>query len=99
MSCARSSSVRSVSPQRDPAFRSPDNLYQLVFCDGIAGFAAENIVQTGLRAALIAQPQEILQRVGDFPAGEQIDGNVELVLSGHVGRIAIPLKNPAVDRV
>ena len=40
-----------------------------------------------------------MQRIRDLPAGEQVDGDVELVLGGHVGRIAVPLEDAAVDPV
>ena len=67
--------------------------------DGVAGLAAENVVQPGLGAALVVQPQEILQRVGDPPASIHIDRDVKLVLGRHVRRTAVPFENPLVDRV
>jgi hypothetical protein len=68
-----------------------------VLGDGVARLAAEDVVEARLRAALVAQPQEVLQRIGDPPAREQVDGDVELVLGRHVGRVAVPLQHPLVD--
>ena len=44
-----------------------------------------------LRAALVAESQEVLERIGDPPPGEEIHRNIELVLGRHIRRIAIPL--------
>ena len=67
--------------------------------DRVTGLAAENIVQAGLGTAFIAQAQEVLQRIGNPPAGEEVDRDVKLVLGGHIRRIAVPLENPLVDRI
>ena len=70
-----------------------------MFGHGIAGLATENVVKAGLRTALIAQPQKILQRVGYPPAGEEVDRDVELVLGRHIRRAAVPFEHPFIDRV
>ena len=70
-----------------------------MFGDGVAGLAAENIVESRLRTAFVAKSQKVLQRIGNPPAGEQIDRYVELVLGRHVRRIAVPLQHPFVDRI
>jgi len=36
----------------------------------VAGLTAQDIVQPGLGAAFIAQAQEVLQRIGNPPAGK-----------------------------
>src|SRR5690349_21574540 len=85
--------------QRYAILGGADDLDQLMFGDGVAGPAAEDIVEAGLSATLVVQPQKVLQRIDDAPAGEKVDRDVELVLGRHVGRIAIPLENPLVDQV
>ena len=76
-----------------------DDLDQLMLGDGISGLAPQDVVQAGLSTAFIAQSQEVLEGLGDPPAGEEIDRDVELVLGRHVRRVAVPLENPLVDRI
>src|SRR3984893_3020919 len=45
------------------------------------------------------QPQKVLERIYNPPAGEEVDRDVELVLGWHIGRIAVPLENSLVDQV
>ena len=85
--------------QRHAVLGGADDLDQLMLGDGVAGFAAENVVEARLGTALVAQPQKVLQGIGDPPAGEEVDRDVELVLGRHVGRIAVPFENPLVDRI
>ena len=49
--------------QRHAILGGADDLDQLMLGDSVAGFAAQNIVEAGLGAAFIAQPQEVLQRI------------------------------------
>src|SRR3974377_1355502 len=67
--------------------------------DGVTGLAPENIVQPGLSTAFIVQPQKILERIYNPPAGEEVDRDIELVLGRHIGRTAVPLENSLVDQV
>jgi hypothetical protein len=85
--------------QRHAVLGGADDLDQLVLGDRVAGLAAEDVVEAGLRTALVAQPQEVLQRIGDPPAREEVDRDVELVLGRHVRRAAVPLQHPLVDRI
>src|SRR6185437_796855 len=55
--------------------------------------------QPGLSTALVVQPKEVLERINNPPAGEEVDRNVELILGWHIGRIAVPLENTLVDKV
>ena len=52
-----------------------------------------------MSTASIVQPQKVLERIHNAPAGEEVDRDVELVLGWHIGRIAVPLENPLVDQV
>jgi hypothetical protein len=70
-----------------------------VFGDRVAGLAAEDVVESRLGAALVAQAEVILQWIGDAPAGKQIDRDLELVLGRPVRRAAVPLQDPLLDRV
>src|SRR5882757_7818304 len=70
-----------------------------MFGDRVAGLAAENVVQAGLGTAFIVQAQEGLEGIDNPPAREQVDRDVKLVLGWHIGRIAVPLKNPLVEQV
>jgi hypothetical protein len=85
--------------QRHAILAGPDDLDQLVLGDRVARLATEDVVEAGLRRAFIAEPQEVLEGIGDPPARKEIDRDVELVLGGHVRRIAVPLENPLVDRI
>src|ERR1700730_11740088 len=85
--------------QRHAVLGGADDLDQLVLGDGVTGLAAQNIVQAGLSTALIVQPQKVLERIYNPPAGEEVDRDVELVLGRHIGRIAVPLENSLVDKV
>ncbi len=91
--------MRSGVAQRHAVLGGADDLDQLVLGDGVAGLAAEDVVQAGLGAAFVAQPQEVLQGIGDAPAREEVDRDVELVLGRHVRRTAVPLENALVDRI
>jgi hypothetical protein len=92
-------SVSRASSQGHPVLGGADDLDQLVLGHRVAGLAAEDVVQPRLGAALVAQPQEVLQGIDDAPAGEEVDRDVELVLGGHVRRVAVPLQDPLVDGV
>src|SRR5256885_13222401 len=67
--------------------------------DGVTGLTAQNIVEARLSTAFIVQPQKILERIYNPPAGEEVDRDVKLVLGRHVGRVSIPLENPFVHQV
>ena len=67
--------------------------------DSVAGLAAQDIVEAGLSTAFVVQPQEVLERIHNPPAGEQVDRDVELVLGWHIGRTAVPFENALVDEV
>jgi hypothetical protein len=45
------------------------------------------------------QPQKVLERIYNPPAGEDVDRDVELIFGWHIGRIAVPLENSLVDQV
>src|SRR6202011_967678 len=55
--------------------------------------------QAGLSTAFIVQPQKVLERIHNPPAGEEVNGDVELVLGRHIGWIAVPLENSLLDQV
>ena len=80
-------------------FERADEFDELVFGDGVAGFAAKDIGDSGLGAAFIAEADEILFGVGDLPAGESIDIDVELILGGHIGGRAIPFEDAFFDAI
>src|SRR5215212_3977543 len=67
--------------------------------NGVTSFAAKNIVQAGLSTTFVTQAEKVLERIRDTPAGEEVDRDVELVFGRHIGRIAVPLENPIVDRI
>src|SRR5215212_124216 len=67
--------------------------------NGVTSFAAKDIIQAGLSTAFVPQAEKVLERIGDTPAGEEVDRDVELVFGRHIGRIAVPLENPIVDRI
>ena len=48
------------SDSRHAIRRGPDDLDQLVFGDGVADFAAEDVIEARQGAALVAQAQEIV---------------------------------------
>jgi len=52
--------------------------------DGVADLAAEDVVEAGEGASLVAQPEEILVGIPDAPASEGVQHDVGLVLGGHV---------------
>jgi ribosomal protein L35 len=96
---SRSASVNSASRKRHAILGRADDLDQLVLGDRIAGLAAQDVVEARLGTAFVAQSQEILQWIGNPPAGEEIDRDVELVLGRHVRGTAVPLEHPFVDRI
>src|SRR5258706_6081461 len=49
--------------------------------------------------SVVGEPQKVLERIGNPPAGEEVDRDVELVLGWHIGRIAVPFENSLVDQV
>ncbi len=70
-----------------------------MFCDRVTCFTAEDIVESGLRAAFITQTQKVLQWINNPPTCVQVDRDVELVLGRHIRGTAVPFQDPFVDRV
>ena len=85
--------------QRHPILGGANDLDQLMLGDGVAGLAAENVVQAGLGTAFIPQPQKVLEGIDDPPACKEVDRDVQLVLGRHIGRAAVPLEDTLVDAV
>ena len=66
-------------------------------CDGCARFAAENIVETRERAALVIEPVVIEEWIADAPTRETIDDDVEFVLGRTFGRRTVPGEDAFVE--
>jgi hypothetical protein len=77
----------------------PDDLHQRVVGHGVAGLAVEDVVQPALGSALVAQPLEEEQRVGDPPAGHGVDEDEALVAGGQLVGLAVPLEEALVEAV
>ena len=80
-------------------FGGADDLDELVFGDGVARFGAENVVETGLGAALVAEFLKEQERIDDGPAGVGVDDDVGLVLRRHLGGASVPFEDAAVEGV
>ena len=78
-------------------FRCANDFDQFVFGDRVACFAAENIVESRLGAAFVAETFEVLLRIKDAPSRERIDDDVGFVLRWHLDRPTIPLENAFFD--
>src|SRR5258705_6078044 len=72
---------------------------KVVFGDGVARFAAENVFEARLGAALIVQTHEISLRIFDAPTRECDDVNVCLVPCGDGNRSALPFQKALVETV
>src|SRR6478609_307033 len=72
---------------------------KVVFGDGVARFAAEDVFEARLRAALIVQTHEISLRIFDAPTRECDDVNVCLVPRGDGNRSAVPFQEALVETV
>jgi hypothetical protein len=80
-------------------FRRADHLDEVVRGNGVACFAAEDVIHAGDGAARVAQADEVGFGIGNAPASVGIDGDVELVLGGHLGGDAIPFEHALFDAV
>ena len=60
--------------------------------DGVTGFAVQNIIQTGLRPALIAYALEEKQRIGNAPAGIGIHPDKTFVGGWNLIGVAVPFQ-------
>ena len=81
------------------AVGAADQLDQVVARDGVAGLSVEDVVEAGLRAALVAQALEEEQRVGDPPAGVGVDPDEPLVPGRHLVGVAVPFQEPLLEDV
>ena len=75
----RDTLLAGAGPERDmgslvPIQKGRKTVEQEIFAE-----AAENIVEAGLGAALIVQPQKILEGIYNPPAGEKVDRDVEFL--------------------
>src|SRR5206468_6148344 len=78
-------------------FGGANDLDKFVLRDSVTRLAAKNVVQSGLGAAFITQPNEVLEGIRNPPAGEEVDRNIEFVLGRHVRRTTVPFENSIVD--
>ncbi len=67
--------------------------------NGIAGFAAQNVLEARLRAAFIFQAHEIGLGIIDAPAGKGIDVNIGFVPGRNRDRLAVPFQEPLIDSI
>ena len=55
------------------------------------------MVEPALRPALVPEPAEVEQRVGDPPARVGVDEDEALVLGGELGGVTVPLQEALVE--
>ena len=84
---------------RFPVLVRAHDFDQVVLGNGIAGFAAQDVLEARLRAAFIFQTHEIGLGIVDPPARKGIDVNVGLVPGRDRDRLAVPFQEPLIDSI
>ena len=76
-----------------------DDLDEVVLRNRVTGLAAEDVLETGLGAALIVQAHEVSHRVGDTPAGISVDMDISLIAGRDCHGQPIPFEKAFIDAV
>jgi hypothetical protein len=74
-------------------------LDQVVGGDDVARLPVHDVVQPALRAALVADRREVLERFGDAPARIDVDPDVLLVARRDLALVAVELQPALVETV
>lgn len=71
-------------------FIGANDFDEIVFADDAAGGGAEDVFESGVGGGFVAKAKEVGEGIGDLPAAEGVDRDVEFVLGGHFIFSAVP---------